>query len=120
MTVPTPLIKIIDPRIPGPFGRCLRCFEPASRGTYCLNCGQRRSYLDVRDEKLKGKRCAYHPECLAQAFCVICGEPICTSCEVRRGVSLLGGFETPQCRFCLDTIARLEKNFTERLKRNQV
>ena len=119
MTVPTPPVEIIDPRIPGPFDRCICCFEPPSGGTYCLNCGLDGWYLDVLDKKLKGKRCAYHPERPAQAFCVICGEPICTSCEVRRGRSLLGGFETPQCRYCLDTIARLKKNFAELLKRNQ-
>jgi hypothetical protein len=120
MTMTPPPVEIIDPSIPGPFDRCLCCFEPATGATYCPNCGRHSGWLDVRDKKLNGKSCAYHPERPAQAFCVICGEPICASCEVRRGFSSLSLIETPQCRRCLDTIARLERNFAERLGRNQV
>jgi len=118
--MPTPPVEIIDPRIPGSFGRCFSCFGPKTGGVYCRTCGHQSGWLDVRNEELNGKRCAYHPERSAQAFCVLCGEPICTACEARRGYSSLSLIETPQCHHCLDTIARLERNFAERLRQRQV
>src|ERR1700674_3611433 len=96
----SPPVEILNPTVVGLFGRCIRCFEPIGGGTFCPNCGNSRSFLDIRDELL-GKRCAYHRDRSAQAFCVYCGEPICTSCEGTRGFSILGCFETPQCRHCL-------------------
>jgi hypothetical protein len=117
----SPPVEIIDPRIPGPFDRCLCCFSPGLDGArYCPNCGQQRGWLDVGDEKLNGKRCVYHSERSAHAFCAICGNPICTECEARRGYAMFFLMETPQCHHCLDTIARLERDYAERLRRSQV
>lgn len=62
--------------------------------------------------------CAYHQERTAHAYCACCAKPICPACERRRGMSFLGGFETPQCRNCLETIARIEKEFLARLDRD--
>jgi hypothetical protein len=106
-----------DPREVGPIGLCIHCFEPKSEErTYCLRCGHHSGFFGPRGDQHR-HRCYKHPQAQASNYCTLCDRPICQACLEREGLSLLGGFSTPQCHDCVAEMERLESSFLPNLLR---
>lgn len=90
---------------------CYRCGAeyPESR-TYCSRCGRIRGFFEV-PLSMNEETCVYHTGILATSYCVLCARPICGTCLLRKGVSLLSSLPTPQCRECVTASENLEAEY---------
>lgn len=108
--------RIWNPSEIGPFGHCMKCFEPLGEDfAYCSRCGHVSTVFDTPAEAT-GIRCQRHTTVNAIAYCCLCADPICERCNSKdsQGFSMAAGFrELYRCVRCVQERKELERQFKE-------
>ncbi len=116
MTAPDP--DRYNHKVVGPFDRCIRCFTPRNdERAFCLSCGHSGHFFQT-PVRQPSEHCFAHPGTIAAEYCVLCTRPVCVDCVEQEGFSLVAVRPTPQCRYCLAEIKRIEAKFFARLDKS--
>jgi len=110
-----------DPNVIGPLDRCLRCWTPVREApAYCQFCGKTAGVFNTdAEDSPTNESCFYHNGRSATCFCCVCAEPICSECKANKTTPFsLMLAEVWHCRTCVDSAARLEKEYFERIERD--
>ncbi len=118
--------RVWDAHAIGPLDRCSTCFTPKedrSGVAFCSRCGHIDSDFGpvfVEDEELQQARCHLHPLEPAVGYCCLCAEPICKTCEAKRGSSYFPPGPLLYCRQCLARSNELKETYLTDIEARQV
>ena len=94
--------------------RCLRCFAPHRRVSYCENCG-RIGPTSIYHDYDHTYYCVNHPRVVTTQFCGLCASPVCKDCQERRTEPLSSPMPIPWCFSCVRKISAIEQSFLKKL-----